>query len=223
MMKLTLSEPNSTPGTAPPRKRRITPVRLLFAFILSISMIGLLLLSGWLYLRSERFNRYVAEQVKVALKDYGLRGEIGGTQITLGQQTAGLRDFTIYNDLTGQLIATIKRVELAVEVQDPYALRLSREVRIKKVELDGVELYLERDQQGRTNLEGVRQAPPGSGAVTIEISQLAAALSNSAVHLKDHCHQFEAELTGLQAQAQSPAPSVIGLKLESAGRLNLKG
>ncbi|HKX28079.1 MAG TPA: translocation/assembly module TamB domain-containing protein [Blastocatellia bacterium] len=180
-------------------------------------------MSGWLYLRSERFNRYVGEQVKVALKDYGLRGEIGGTQIALGRQAAGLRDFKIYNDLTGQLIATIKRVELAVEVQDPYALRLSREVKIKQVELDGVELYLERDQQHRSNLEGVHQAPPGSGAVKIDISELAAALSNSAIHFKDHCHQLEADLTGLQVRAQSPAPSVIGLKLESVGSLKLQG
>jgi outer membrane protein assembly complex protein YaeT len=189
-------------------------------------LIALLALVGWFYIRSESFNRYIAEQVKAKLKEYGLRGEIGGTEVSLGDQTAQLRDFKIYNDQSGQLIASIKRIELIAQIRDPYALRLSREIALKKLNLDGLDFYIDIDEQGRTNLEGLREAPSEPGALTFDYSQMFAALTGGAIHVKDRSRKIEADLTNLNANAQpqSQNPAVIGLQLDGgSGRLSFEG
>ena len=54
-----------------------------------IALLGLLLLGGiaglsaWLWLRSEKFNQFVAGEIKAKLLEYGLRGEIGGSPASM--------------------------------------------------------------------------------------------------------------------------------------------
>ncbi len=214
------------PTPAPPRKRRLTWKLLLFLSGSLLLIIALLALAGLLYLRSDRFNIYIAEQIKEKLKEYGLRGEIGGFDITFKGQTAELKDIKIYNDKTGQLIASIKRAELKLEIRELYAIRLSREINLKKLILEEPEVFVDIDEQGRSNLEGLRVPPTVEGAITFDYDELLISLSQGAFHLKDRSRKIETDLPGLDAtaQPQSLNPVVIGLQLGSAtGRVNYDG
>jgi outer membrane protein assembly complex protein YaeT len=203
----------------PPRGRWLTPKRLLIAFAILVALAGLLLLGGLAYLRSENFNHLVVDQIQKTLKEYGLHGEIGGTEISLRHQTARLKDFKIFNERTGQPIATLKRAELIAEIREPYAFRLSREIVLKKVNLDGIDLSVEIDEQGRSNFEGLRTPPPVERRFTVDFSQFLATISGGAIHLKDRSHKVEADLTGINAtaQPQSEDPNRIGLRLNASG------
>lgn len=203
----------------PPRRRWVTPKRLLIAFAILLALAGLLLLGGLAYLRSENFNRLVVEQIQSSLEEYGLRGEVGGTEISLRQQTARLKDLKIFNEQTGQPIATLKRVELIAEIRDPYALRLSREIVLKKINLEGIDIFVEIDEQGRSNFEGLRTPPPVARRFTVDFSQFLASMTGGAIHLKDRSHKIEADVTGVNAtaQPQTENPDRIGLRLNAAG------
>lgn len=207
------------------RKRWFTPKRLIFAVVGLLVLISFLGLGIWIYVRSDSFQRYLVGQIKLQLKECGLRGEIGGTELSWRQQTARIRDFKIYNDQTGQLIASIKRAELSAEILKPYAWRLTREILLKNLDLEGVDLHFEIDEQGRTNLEGLHNPPSTSGALSIDSSRLLASLTDGAIHIKDRMHRIEANLTDLKISAQplSESPVIIGLRLDSAvGRLGFE-
>jgi outer membrane protein assembly complex protein YaeT len=204
----------------------LTSKRLLIGLAGLFLLMALLALIGWFYIRSESFNHYIAEQLKAKLKEYGLRAEIGGTEVSLVDQIARLRDFKIYNDQSGQLIASVNRVELTVQIRDPYALSTKREIALKKLNLEGLDLHIDIDQQGRTNFEGLREAPSQPGALTFDYSQLLASLTGVSIHFKDRSRQIEADLTNLKAtaQPQSQNPATIGLELDGeSGRFSLEG
>jgi outer membrane protein insertion porin family len=218
-MEFRYSEQPDAPPSVPQRKRRTTLKRVMIAIAVVFILIASLGLSAWIYLRSESFNHYVAEQINAKLKDYGLRSEIGGTRISLRAQTARLSDFKIHNDRTGELIASIKLVELDVDIREPYALRLNREITLKSLNLEGVDLHLEVDDQGRTNFQGLRSLPAKQERITVDYSQLLATVTDSAIHLKDRARKIETDLTGIRITARPHAadPITIALQLESAG------
>src|SRR5438093_6486494 len=99
-----------------PRKQNYRKI-VLIASLSLLSLIVLLGLSGWFYVRSGRVNIYIGEQVKSALSEYGVRAEFGGFELAWGVRTARLRDVKLYNQQNGQLIVTIDRAELVTEVK----------------------------------------------------------------------------------------------------------
>ena len=54
-------------------------------------------LIAFLYLRSEKFNRYLAIEVEKALESYGLRAEIEKVEPELGSGAVTLRDVKLFN------------------------------------------------------------------------------------------------------------------------------
>jgi outer membrane protein assembly complex protein YaeT len=218
-MEFTSSEQPDTPPSVPRSRYLLTLKRALIALAALILLIGCTGLAVWVYVRSEAFNRLVAEQINAALKDYGLRSEIGGTKISLKAQTARLSDFKIFNDESGELIASLKLVEVDVDIREPYALRLNREIVLKGLNLEGVDLYLDIDEQGRANIKRLRSRRDSKERITVDYSQLLATITNSAIHVKDRARRIATDLTGIRitARPHAAAPLTMALQLESAG------
>ncbi|MGE0131680.1 MAG: translocation/assembly module TamB domain-containing protein [Blastocatellales bacterium] len=217
-MKSTVA--SETPPNPRPRRFKYLFIAIAGAALL----ITILALGGWIYIRSENFNRYVAGEIKATLREYGLRAEIGSFGISWDTQTARLRDLKIYNEQTGQLVATVKSADTRAEVRDLYALKLSREIVIKNIEVEGVDLYYEIDRQGRTNLDGAHYAPSKSNAITFDTTRLLARLNGGAIHFKDLSRSIEADVQDLQATAQPQNQNTISLRINSGkGRVNHEG
>lgn len=209
-----------TPASAlptPPKPRSRWLKRFIIAFVCVILLIALIALGAFVYLRSENFNRYVAGEIKAKLSEFGLRADIGSFGLSWDTQTARLRDLKIYNQRTGQLLATVERADTQVEIRDLYALKTSREIAIKKIIVEGVDVYYEIDRKGQTNWDGAHYAPPKSEAITFDTTQLLTTLTGGAIHFKDLSRRVEAEVSGLKATAQPQPqnPKIIGLQLAS--------
>lgn len=207
--------------SAPARRRLrwLRPKRFMAALLIVIALLSLLGLGGWLYIRSENFNRYIADQIKNKLKEYGLRGEIGGFGLALSQQTASLRDFKIYNERNGKLLATIDAVRISFEIREPFAPRLSREIGVNLAEIDGLKLNLEIDQDGRSSFEGLHTPPRKVRRLSFDTSKLKGMLKDSSVRFSDLRRDIEIDLGGISATA-APLPDnsgVISVQFEGRG------
>src|SRR5215467_9632679 len=154
------------------RLRRLK--RFIFAIVVATMIVGTLAFAVWKYIRSESFNNYVAGEIKSALREFGLRAEIGSFGISWDTETARLRDLKIYNERTGQLVATVERLDTLISISAPLALETSREIVIKNVEVEGADFYYEIDQQGRTNLDDVRYVESKSEAITLDTARTTA-------------------------------------------------
>src|SRR5262249_7845174 len=173
--------------------------RLLWIGFSVISLLALLVLAGLLYVRTGRLNRYISSQVIEALSEYGLRVEIGNFNISWGVQTANIGDIKIYNRQTGQLIATVDQAEMKVQSREPYALQLRRDVIFKRLELTNLNLRIDVDEQGSSNLRGLHQAPPqATSRLNFDFSSLIVALKGGQAHVSDRSRKIEGNLGNLE-------------------------
>lgn len=178
--------------------RRLT--RLGIVLILLLVVLGI---AAWVYLRSDRANRFVIAKLEQGARDYGLRVKVGGFDFTWPTKTAKLRDLEVVNQQTGQLIATIKRAEISAGLPDLYALNLRRNVILQELTLSGVDLHIDIDAQGRSNFEGLRQPEKKSERIKVDSSQLLITLRDSRMQFNDQKHRFSTVLEALQAQLQA--------------------
>jgi outer membrane protein insertion porin family len=204
---------DQTPGTTPVRPLwYVRRKRLLVIILVIFSLVAILALAGYFYIRSGKLNRYIANQVVTALEEYGLRTEIGKFEIAWGVRTARVRDVKIYNQTTGQLIATLGAAEMVAEIREPLALRLRREIVFKRLDLDHLDLRIEVDERGRSNLDGLHPAPPKAPTrLTFDFSELTVALKTGTLHLNDRMRQVEGSWGNLWANAQ-PLPDARAIK-----------
>src|SRR5690349_6353448 len=101
-------QPNGTP---PPVVRRSHRRRYLIIGLSALSLVILVLLAGLIYVCTGRRDKFIASEVLTALKEYGVRTEIGGFELSWKLRTATLRDVKFYNAKTGDLIGNVDRME----------------------------------------------------------------------------------------------------------------
>lgn len=165
-------------------------------------ILGIVSICVWSYLRSGRFSHYVSNQLKTKLLEYGLRGEVGDFTASFASNRAILHNLKIYNLKTGQIIASVKTIEASLELPDLYSLKLSREVRLKKSTLDGLELFFEFDEKGKSNFEGVHDTPAVSTSLRLDTTQFQLHLADAEIHVKDASRKLNADLFNINAEAQ---------------------
>lgn len=216
---------SAPPESLPPRPRRFTRRRLLvysalglLAFIIIACLILLL------YLRSERFNRFVITEIEKALEEYGLRAEIGGFKPGRGLRAVTLQDVKLFNRQTGQLIATTDRATFSLTIRDPFALRLRREIVLDRLELEGFDLWVVFNEQGLSNFQGLHRPPPRKRRITFDYSSLAGSLANGALHFIDRKRDIQGDLRNLSGEARpvwGSDPAQVAVRLASgAGHLS---
>jgi hypothetical protein len=190
-----------------------------------LALILILALTAFYFIRSERVNRYLVQELERALLDYGLRAEIGEFKLQWRERTVRLGRVRVFNRETGQLITTVNDLKIAADVPNPYALKLRREVILKEVTLNGVDLYVEVDQQGRTNLRGIKSPEREPGRITVDYSSLLGTLNGGTVHLNDQSHNLQAVWRDLRAEARPVSgASSVSLRLNAGeGLISYEG
>ncbi len=182
----------------PPVRRRFTRRRLfVYSALGLIALVVVAVLIAILYLRSERFNRFVAVEIERAAEGYGLRAEIGAVKPEFGSGAVTLQDVKLFNLQTDQLIAVIDRAKVSLTIRDPFALRLRREIVFDRLELEGGDLLVVINEQGRSNLHGLRRPPPLSRRVNFDYSKLAGSLKLGAIHFIDRRRDAQGDLRAL--------------------------
>src|SRR5581483_2684356 len=222
-------EMSTTPDSLTPPARRFTRRRLLL--FAGLGLLSILLIAALLvvyYIRSGWLNRYVAREIEAAMLEYGLRAQVGGFEIGWGPRTATLRDVKIYNQQTGQEIATIDRAVVVIEVRQQSAFSLRREVVFKRLDVEGLNARVELDEQGRSNLAGLHQAPPRAPSrITFDFSSLVGALTRGSFHLSDKQHNIAGELGDLKGEVRPQRgsdPPKVGVQFTSGtGRFTSAG
>src|SRR5688572_28379859 len=187
--------PEQQSPDAAPRPWAARHKNLLIAAGVALLLILALALGLLYYIRSGRLNQYITGQVQTALAEYGLRAEIGDFELAWGIRTTTARHVKIYNQETGQLIATLDRDEIVVDIPSAYALNLRRQIVFKRIDLKNLQAYVGIDEQGVTNFRGLRQPPPTApGRITFDSSSLVANLDGGTFHLNDRARQLAGEL-----------------------------
>ena len=162
-------------------------------------------------------DRYVASQIKNTFASYGIRAEIREFHATFPPRHVEMNGVELYDSATGAQIGKIDKLLASVKVEDLYALNLQRNINLEDLKMEGLELWVAFDDQGRSNLSNIRIPPPepnrrilfAYAAATIEIK-------NGVVHYGDARHDISGEGRNLQVNIQPDDANVpIGTRMTS--------
>src|SRR6185503_7018988 len=201
------------------RKRWIRFTRrhaFLAVVIVGVGALLLILLGLFLY-RLGFVDRYVAGQIKNTFANYGIRAEIAEFHATFPPRTVEMNGIELYDSATGERLGKIDKLLASVKIEDLYALNLQRNINLEDLKMEGIELWVTFDDQGRTNFRNLHIPPPepnrrilfAYAAATIEIK-------NGVVHYGDARHDISGEGRNLQVNIQPDDPNVpIGTRMTS--------
>jgi translocation and assembly module TamB len=194
----------------PPRARRrfVNRRNAVIAAIGLICAVAALILVGLVVYRLGYVDRYIAVQVKNTLANYGVRAEIRDFHTSFSPQTVELQGVELYDAKTGEKLGKIDRMLATVRIEDLYAFNLRRNINLKDLQIEGLELWVNFDAQGRSNFRNIHVPPPEPNArILFAYSTAHVEIKNSQIHYGDQLHSLSGEARNLRATIQPDNPN----------------
>lgn len=198
------------------RRRYVTRRNAGLAVVALVAAVILLVVVAFLLYRTGQLDNLIERQIKTTLAEYGIRADIRGFRARLGPRTAELTGVDLYDAQTGEKLGHVERLFATVRVEDMYALSLRRNVNLESLELDGLELWVKFDAQGRSNFGNLHLPPPAENQrIVFSYATARVVLKNALVHYGDAQHELSGEARNLRALIQPD-----DLNAPAASRMN---
>src|SRR5437764_12244710 len=200
---------NDRPASSQSRRRRfITRRNTIIAAIRLVCAVIALLLVGLIAYRLGYVDRYIAAQVKDTLAKYGVRAEIKSFHTSISPRTVEMLGVELYDAQSGEKLGKIDRILATVRIEDLYALNLRRNINLKDLQIEGLELWVTFDSQGRSNFRNIHVPPPEPNQrILFAYSTAHVELKNSQIHYGDALHSLSGEARNLRATIQPDDPN----------------
>src|SRR5499426_2540379 len=201
--------PVRLPTSSVVRRRRFINRRNTIIALIGLVCAGIaLLLVALLVYRLGYVDQYIAGQVKDTLSKYGVRAEIRNFHTAWSPQTVEMLGVEIYDPKTGDKLGKIDRILATVRIEDLYALNLRRNINLKDLQIEGLELWVNFDAQGNSNFRNIRVPPPEPNQrILFAYSTAHIELKNSQIHYGDQLHSLSGEARNLRATIQPDDPN----------------
>jgi len=197
-------------GAPPPRRRRRLVTRrnaIIVGIIVAAGAIALILIALLSY-RLGYVDAYIAGQVKDTLAKYGIRAEIREFHTAITPQTVEMLGLELYDAQSGEKLGKIDRLLATIRIEDLYATNLQRNINLKDLQVEGLELWVNFDAQGRSNFRNVHVPPPEPNQrILFAYSTAHVDLKNALIHYGDALHRLSGEARNLQATIQPDDPN----------------
>lgn len=201
--------PGRAPRSSASRRRRFVTRRnaILLGILIAAGSVVFILISLIAY-RLGYVDRYIAGQIRDTLATYGIRAEIRDFHTSLTPQTVEMLDVELYDTQSGARLGKIGRLLATVRIEDLYALRLQRNINLKDLQIENLELWVTFDANGQSNFHNIRIPPPEPNKrILFAYSTAHIELKNSIVHYGDLVHRISGEARNLRATIQPDDPN----------------
>jgi hypothetical protein len=190
------------------RRRYLTKRNAVIAGIaIVVGAVALLLLAFFAY-KLGFVDRYVAGQIKDTFSKYGIRAEIKEFHTKLSPQTVEMLGIELYDAKTGEKLGKIDRLLATVRIEDLYALNLRRNVNLRDLQIDGLEVWVTFDEQGQSNFRNIHIPPPEPNRnILFAYSTAHVEIKNAVVHYGDQLHQISGEARNIRALIEPDDPN----------------
>jgi translocation and assembly module TamB len=190
------------------RRRFLTRRNALIATLAIAVGIVVLILTAVILYRIGYVDRYIANQIKGTLAQYGIRAEIKEFETKFGPRTVEMREIELYDQVTNEKIGKVDRLLATVRIDDLYSISLNRNVMLQELVVDGLELWVKFDEAGNSNLRNLHLPPPDPNArILFSYSTAKTRLNNAVIHYGDERHDISGEARNIVATIEPDDPS----------------
>jgi translocation and assembly module TamB len=175
--------------------------------VIAVGVIAIVLI-GLLAYRLGFVDRYVAGQIKDTLAQYGIRAEMRSFQTSLSPQKVEMLGLELYDAKTGEKLGKVDRLLATVSIKDLYALNLHRDINLKDLQVEGLELWVKFDAQGQSNFRNLHIPPPEPNSrILFAYSAAHIELKNALIHYGDALHSLSGDARNIHATFQPEDPN----------------
>jgi translocation and assembly module TamB len=197
------------PVTPQGRRRRYLTRRNAFITALGfgVAIVALVLIAVIVY-RLGFVDRYLVSQIKTDFAKYGIRAEIKTFHASVPPSTVEIDGIELYDALSGEKLGKIDRMVAAIRVQDLYAFNLQRQVDLKDLKIEGLEVWVNFDDQGRSNFRNLHLQPREENKrILFAYSTAHIEIKSSLIHYGDAKHSLSGEARNLNVVIDPDNPN----------------
>ncbi|MCY7375709.1 MAG: translocation/assembly module TamB domain-containing protein [Pyrinomonadaceae bacterium] len=194
-------EENAAETTAPEtavRRRRIFSRRnagISFGLI-ALAAIFLALLTVVVY-RYGYADNYVKNQFVAKMDEIGVNFSADTFRLTVAPLQLELKNATFNDKITGEKLFFIRDAKLGLTIKDLYAWQLSRDISIDTTDIDGAEVWVKFDENGKSNFSNLKFIEDEAGSrvnfTYTSLTSLKFSLKNGLVHFGDVTRKINAD------------------------------
>ncbi|HMT07314.1 MAG TPA: hypothetical protein PKA82_04865, partial [Pyrinomonadaceae bacterium] len=176
-------------------KRRSSLGRTLakIAGLFGVSTLVVLIVIYGLY-RGGVFDDYIKKEFVNKLKESGVNFEARNFNVKASPLELIIDDATFTNAATGEKLLFIKNGRLGLTILDLLSWKLTRDISIDKTDISGAELWINIDENGRSNFSGLKFVEDeGGSAVNFKYDSVNVSIRDSLVHFGDISRKISGE------------------------------
>ncbi len=132
------------------------------------------------------FDNYIKAQFVTKMADIGVDFDADVFRVTVNPLVLELKNATFNDRVTGEKLFFVRDARLGLSVRDLYAWQLSRDISIDTTEINGAEVWVRFDENGRSNFANLKfvEDEPGS-RVKFKYESVNFSLKDSVAHFGD--------------------------------------
>jgi translocation and assembly module TamB len=172
-------------------------------------LIVLFILLGLILYKTGVVDNYVRSSFIIQMDRMGIEFTAKRFELTAPPLVLVLEDAEFKNKVTGEHLFSIRKARLGMTILDLLALRATRDISINTTDIEGAEVWVKFDENGRSNFAELILVDdePGS-AVNFRYESVVFKVSDSIVHFGDLSRRISADANNVEFTLE-PAPSDI--------------
>ncbi len=169
----------------PKRRRLFTRRNGVIVLIGGAVFVLVITLVSWIAYRSGVLNNYVRNQFVTKMADIGIVFDADVFRVTVNPLELELKNATFTDKVSGEKLFFIRSAHLLMTVRDLYAWQLNRDISIDKTEINGAEVWVKFDENGRSNFSNLDLVEKEGGRVNFKYDSIDFSLADSVIHFGD--------------------------------------
>ena len=158
---------------------------LLIVSLVAVVLLGALLLTSVVSYRYGVFDTWVKAQFTAKMADIGIVFSADEFALTVAPLELHLVNATFNDKISGEKLFFIRDARLGLSVDNLYAWQLSRDISINTTDIDGAEIWINFDENGRSNYANLNLVEQEGGRVNFKYDTVVFNLRNGTVHAGD--------------------------------------
>lgn len=188
------SQPEADGESEPPKRRFFTRRNALIALAATIGLAVVLLISVTISYRYGIIDDYIKAQFTQKMADIGIVFSADVFRVTVAPLELELKNATFNNRVTGEKLFFIRDARLGLTIDNLYAWQLSRDISLNSTEIDGAEVWINFDENGKSNFAELEFVEDEAGSrVNFKYSSVKFSLKNGLVHFGDRTRRLSGE------------------------------
>ncbi len=140
------------------------------------------------------FDNYIKAQFVAKLSEIGIVFDADVFRVTVNPLKLELKNATFNDKVSGEKLFFIREVNLGLTVQNLYAWQLSRDISLDSTEINGAEVWVRFDENGKSNFSNLTIVEDEAGSrVNFKYDSVKLAVRDSVVHFGDLSRKISAD------------------------------